>query len=230
MMFQMTFAIITPALITGAFAERMKFSRAAAVHAACGRSSSTRRSPTGSGAAASWAAWACSTSPAARWCTSTPASPAWSAPWCSASASASARQHGAAQPGLRVIGASLLWVGWFGFNAGSAVGANGRAGMAMVATQIADGGGGAGLDVRRVGRPQGKPTRARHHLRRGRRPGRHHPGLRLRLPGAARWSSASSPASVCFWRRHRAEALARLRRHPGRLRRARRRRHRSARC
>ncbi len=30
-----------------------------------------------------------------------------------------------------VIGASLLWVGWFGFNAGSAVGSNGRAGMAM---------------------------------------------------------------------------------------------------
>ena len=36
-----------------------------------------------------------------------------------------------------VIGASLLWVGWFGFNAGSAVGANGRAGMAMTVTQIA---------------------------------------------------------------------------------------------
>ena len=39
-----------------------------------------------------------------------------------------------------VIGAGLLWVGWFGFNAGSAVGANGRAGMAMVATQVATGG------------------------------------------------------------------------------------------
>ena len=36
-----------------------------------------------------------------------------------------------------VIGASLLWVGWFGFNAGSAVAANGRAGMAMTVTQIA---------------------------------------------------------------------------------------------
>ena len=36
-----------------------------------------------------------------------------------------------------VAGASLLWVGWFGFNAGSAVGANGRAGMAMAVTQIA---------------------------------------------------------------------------------------------
>jgi Amt family ammonium transporter len=39
--------------------------------------------------------------------------------------------------GYAVIGASLLWVGWFGFNAGSAVAANGRAGMAMTVTQIA---------------------------------------------------------------------------------------------
>lgn len=35
-----------------------------------------------------------------------------------------------------VIGASLLWVGWFGFNAGSAIAANGSAGMAMLTTQI----------------------------------------------------------------------------------------------
>ena len=38
---------------------------------------------------------------------------------------------------LTVIGGSLLWVGWFGFNAGSALGANGGAAMAMVVTQIA---------------------------------------------------------------------------------------------
>ena len=37
---------------------------------------------------------------------------------------------------LSVIGASLLWVGWFGFNAGSAVAADGAAGMAMAVTQI----------------------------------------------------------------------------------------------
>jgi Amt family ammonium transporter len=38
---------------------------------------------------------------------------------------------------LTMIGASLLWVGWFGFNAGSAVASNGSAGMAMAVTQIA---------------------------------------------------------------------------------------------
>src|SRR5713226_220787 len=38
---------------------------------------------------------------------------------------------------LSVIGASLLWVGWFGFNAGSATTAGGNAGMAMAVTQIA---------------------------------------------------------------------------------------------
>jgi Amt family ammonium transporter len=38
---------------------------------------------------------------------------------------------------LSLIGASLLWVGWFGFNAGSAVGSNALAGLAMLVTQIA---------------------------------------------------------------------------------------------
>ncbi len=37
---------------------------------------------------------------------------------------------------LTVIGTGMLWVGWFGFNAGSAVAANGQAGMAMLVTQI----------------------------------------------------------------------------------------------
>jgi Amt family ammonium transporter len=39
--------------------------------------------------------------------------------------------------GFTVVGASMLWVGWFGFNAGSAVSAGGSAGMAMLVTQIA---------------------------------------------------------------------------------------------
>ena len=95
---------------------------------------------------------------------------------------------------LTVIGASLLWVGWFGFNAGSAVAANGRAGMAMAVTQIATAAAAlAWMFAEWIA--QGQAQRARHHLRRGRRPGRHHPGLRLRRSDAARWSSASSPAS-----------------------------------
>ncbi|MGQ9364738.1 ammonium transporter [Azospirillum sp. ST 5-10] len=38
---------------------------------------------------------------------------------------------------LSLVGAAMLWVGWFGFNAGSALAADGRAGMAMLVTQIA---------------------------------------------------------------------------------------------
>ena len=38
---------------------------------------------------------------------------------------------------LTVLGASLLWVGWFGFNGGSALGANGSAGYALIVTQVA---------------------------------------------------------------------------------------------
>ncbi len=43
---------------------------------------------------------------------------------------------------LTIIGASLLWAGWFGFNAGSALGANGSAGMAIIVTQVAAAAGG----------------------------------------------------------------------------------------
>jgi len=39
-------------------------------------------------------------------------------------------------PGMTMIGASMLWVGWFGFNAGSALAADGAAGMAMTVTHI----------------------------------------------------------------------------------------------
>ncbi len=49
--------------------------------------------------------------------------------------------------GLTMAGAGLLWVGWFGFNAGSAVAADGRAGLAMLVTHIAGAAGAVGWMV-----------------------------------------------------------------------------------
>jgi len=138
MTFQMTFGIITPALICGAFADRMKFS------------------------ALLWfiALWAILVyAPIAHW--------VWGpggflndagildfaggtvvhinagVAWLMAALVLCKRRGYALAPMaphnlvLSVIGASLLWVGWFGFNAGSALAANGNAGMAMAVTQIA---------------------------------------------------------------------------------------------
>jgi len=138
MMFQMTFAIITPALICGAFADRMKFS------------------------AMLWfmGIWSIVVySPIAHW--------VWEpGGWLAqkgqldfaggtvvhinagiaglASALALGKRVGYGKEAmpphnltLTLIGASLLWVGWFGFNAGSAVAADGRAGLAMTVTQVA---------------------------------------------------------------------------------------------
>ena len=86
MMFQMTFAIITPALITGAFADRMKFSAMLWFMVLWAHLRLLPRSRTGSGAGRLARRHAArSTSPAARSCTSTPASPAWSLRSCSAS-------------------------------------------------------------------------------------------------------------------------------------------------
>jgi len=138
MMFQMTFAIITPALICGAFADRMKFS------------------------AMLWfmGIWSIVVySPIAHW--------VWEpSGWLAvkgqldfaggtvvhinagiaglASCLVLGKRLGYGKEAmpphnltLTVVGASLLWVGWFGFNAGSAVAADGRAGLAMTVTQIA---------------------------------------------------------------------------------------------
>jgi ammonium transporter, Amt family len=140
MCFQMTFAIITPALIAGAFAERMKFS------------------------AMLWfiGLWAILVyAPIAHW--------VWGPDGFLNSSNADAsvkvldfaggtvvhinsgtaglmaalmlgkrKDTGPAHNMvLTFIGASLLWVGWFGFNAGSAVSAGMQAGMAMTVTQIA---------------------------------------------------------------------------------------------
>jgi ammonium transporter, Amt family len=137
-MFQLTFAIITPALICGAFAERMKFSAmlwfmgtwSIIVYAPVAH---WMWEPGGWGATAGVldfaggtvvhinagvAALACALALGKRvGYNKEPMAP-----------------HNLV---LTVIGASLLWVGWFGFNAGSAGAADGRAGMAMAVTQIA---------------------------------------------------------------------------------------------
>jgi Amt family ammonium transporter len=139
-MFQLTFAIITAALIAGSFAERMKFS------------------------AMLWfiGLWAIFVySPIAHW--------VWGPDGFLNSANPAAKFHVLDFAGgtvvhvnsgtaglmaalmlgkrketgpphnvvLTMIGASLLWVGWFGFNAGSAVSAGMQAGMAMAVTHIA---------------------------------------------------------------------------------------------
>jgi len=141
MVFQMTFAIITPALIAGAFADRMKFS------------------------AMLWfiGIWSLVVySPIAHW--------VWGPNgWLAGKgvldyAGGTVVHINAGIAGLvaaivlgkrigygkepmaphnltlTVMGAAMLWVGWFGFNAGSAVAADGRAGMAMAVTQIATAG------------------------------------------------------------------------------------------
>ncbi len=138
MMFQLTFAIITPALIAGAFAERMKFS-AMLVFIAL------------------WSLLVYS--PVAHW--------VWEpGGWLASKgildfAGGTVVHINAGIAGLvcafvlgkrigfgrealmphnltlTLIGASMLWVGWYGFNAGSAVAADGRAGFAMMVTHIA---------------------------------------------------------------------------------------------
>ena len=97
-----------------------------------------------------------------------------------------------------MIGAGLLWFGWFGFNAGSALGANGTAAITWVNTLAATGAACARLAGHRADprRPRHLPRRG---LRRRRRPGRHHPGLLLGHARSARSSSASSPACSAPW-------------------------------
>ena len=80
---------------------------------------------------------------------------------------------------LTVMGAGLLWFGWFGFNAGSALGANGLAGHAFITTNTAAAAAVAGLDVHGVG-----VARQAHRARA--RP-------RARWPGS--WRSPRRPAS-----------------------------------
>ena len=138
MCFQMTFAIITPALIAGAFAERMKFS---AMLWFMGLWSVLVYSPI-----AHWV-WEPSGWLAARGILDFAGGTvvhinAGIAALAAALVLGKRTGYGKEPMAphnltLTVIGASLLWVGWFGFNAGSAVAADGRAGMAFAVTQIA---------------------------------------------------------------------------------------------
>ncbi|MES2885202.1 MAG: ammonium transporter [Pseudomonadota bacterium] len=136
-MFQLTFAIITPALITGAFAERIKFSAMLTFIVL-------------------WTLFVYV--PVAHWVWEPTG---WLATLGVLDFAGGTVVHinaGAAglmcaymlgprigygreafvpyNLALTLMGASLLWVGWFGFNAGSAVAADGRAGMAMLVTQV----------------------------------------------------------------------------------------------
>ena len=76
---------------------------------------------------------------------------------------------------LVVLGAGLLWFGWFGFNAGSELAADGTAGVAFVNTLVATAAALLGWLV--VERIRTASHHARRRVRRRRRPGRDHPGL-----------------------------------------------------
>ena len=140
MTFQMTFAIITPALIAGAFADRMKFS---AMLWFIGLWSLFVYSPIAHMMWEPSGFWASASTPVLDFAGGTVVHiNAGIAGLVCALVLGKRLGYGkeAMAPHnltLTLIGASLLWVGWFGFNAGSAVAADGRAGMAMVVTQLA---------------------------------------------------------------------------------------------
>ncbi len=137
MTFQMTFAIITPALITGAFADRMKFS---ALLLFLGPWMLLIYAPICHWV---WGGGFLGADGVLDFAGGTVVHiNAGIAGLVAAIVLGKRRNYGAENMApsnltLSLIGASLLWVGWFGFNAGSAVGANAAAGMAMTVTQIA---------------------------------------------------------------------------------------------
>src|ERR1700723_744016 len=137
-MFQLTFASITPALIAGAFADRMKFSAMLVFMAAwsllvyCPIAHMVWE-PTGWLNKAGVLDYAGGTVVHIN---------AGIAGLASCLVLGKRLGYGRGKMGPHnltrtLIGASLLWVGWFGFNAGSAGAADGRAGMAMLVTQMA---------------------------------------------------------------------------------------------
>jgi Amt family ammonium transporter len=138
-MFQMTFAIITPALIVGAFAERMKFS---AMLLFCIFWFTLSYLPichmAWSGDGALFAEWG-----VMDFAGGTVVHINAGIAGLVACLLVGKRRGFGTEPlyphsvPLTVIGASMLWVGWFGFNAGSQLAADGTAGMALLVTQIA---------------------------------------------------------------------------------------------
>lgn len=144
MMFQMTFFIITPALITGAFADRMKFSSMLVFTALwllvvyapiCHWVWSLNADGTALGFLGAMGALDFAGGTVVH-------INAGVAGLVACLVLGPRKGYGTDNMAphnltLSVIGAALLWVGWFGFNAGSALAADGRAGMAMAVTQIA---------------------------------------------------------------------------------------------
>ena len=137
--FQMTFAIITPALIVGAFAERMKFSAMLvflALWFTVVYAPMTHMVWSGDGALMwDWGVLDFAGGTVVH-------INAGIAGLIAALVLGKRKGYPQTQMPphnltMTLIGASMLWVGWFGFNAGSAVAANGSAGMAMLVTQIA---------------------------------------------------------------------------------------------
>ena len=135
--FQLTFAIITPALIVGAFAERMKFSAVLWFSALWFTLSYAPicHMVWGGGILAEWGVLDFAGGTVVHINAGIAALVA---------CIMIGKRHGYPnQPmkphslPLTVIGASMLWVGWFGFNAGSQLAADGTAGMAMLVTQVA---------------------------------------------------------------------------------------------
>ncbi len=135
-MFQMTFAIITPGLVVGAFVERMKF---AAVMVFTALWLILVYAPA--------VYWVWGGGIMAQWGTIDLAGGIVVHATAGVSALVLAKMIGPRKefpkslqpphsPGLVMIGASLLWVGWFGFNAGSQGGASEAAGMTMLVTHI----------------------------------------------------------------------------------------------
>ena len=134
--FQMTFAIITPALVIGAYVERMKFAAmlifsslwllfvyAPVTHWVWG-----------GGIMAGWGVMDFAGGIVVH-------ATAGTAALVCAVMVGKRRHFPQSQipphsPALTMIGASMLWVGWFGFNGGSALGAGGGAGMALLVTHL----------------------------------------------------------------------------------------------